>query len=213
MRFLWTFLAVVVVPAVTAAEPGPQLKLLATLNGARPMAYAPIAFSPDGKVLAWGDHVEGDLTEEGKKENVPISGSVKLWDVGKRKVIATLRDAAGDCDYSVDGVVFSPDGKTLAAVCDGKVKLWDVATGREKAPLKRDSKWRGFPAFSRDGKIIASASGDETTVILWDSSTRKEKVSLKGFSRVGQVDGVQPRRQALRRGGRGIFDDRSAGGR
>src|SRR6516162_5760737 len=102
MRSLWTFLAVAIVPAVMAAEPEPQLKLLVTLEEARPTAwYAPIAFSPDGKVLAWGDHVEGTPTEEGKKENVPIRGSIKLWDVNRRKVIGTLRDAAGDCDYGV----------------------------------------------------------------------------------------------------------------
>jgi WD40 repeat protein len=181
MRPTCLFVVVALVPAVMAAEPGPQLKLLATVEGARPTAYAPIAFSPDGKLLAWGDHVEGDPTEEGKKENVPISGSIKLWDVDKRKVIATLRDSAGDCDYGVDGVVFSPDGKTLAAVCEGKVKLWDVATRKEKTPLKGDPKWRGFVAFSPDGKTIASASEDGETVSLWDSSTGKEKVSLKGF--------------------------------
>src|SRR5438132_2825820 len=189
MRSLWTFLAVAIVPAVMAAEPGPQLKLLVTLEGARPTAYyAPIAFSPDGKILAWGDHVEGAPTEEGKKENVPIRGSVKLWDVDKRKVIATLRDAAGDCDYSVNRVAFSPDGKTLAAVCnEEKVKLWDVATGKEKAPLKGDPKGI-FLAFSPDGKTITLANHDNETVILWDPSTGKEKASLKGLP--GSIKGA-----------------------
>src|SRR5579884_2056772 len=88
MRSLCVFLAVALVPTVRADEPGPQLKLLATLEGASPREQAPLAFSPDGKVLACADYVT--------KVNVPVVGSVKLWDVGKRKVIATLRDAGGD---------------------------------------------------------------------------------------------------------------------
>ena len=181
MRLVWLFLAVATVSAVTAAEPRLQLKLRATLEGARPTAYAPaLAFSPDGKVLAWGDHVI--------KENAPISGSVKLWDVDKRKVLATLRDAAGDCDYSVEGVVFSPNGKTLAAVCSGKPKLWDVATGKELHLPQRDREWC-LLALGSDGKTIALEDVDTHAVTLWDVaigkekvSAAKEKVSLKGFA-------------------------------
>jgi hypothetical protein len=101
-------LAVAIVPMVMAGEPEPQLKLLATLEGACPCLYAPIAFSPDGKVLACADYVS--------KEKVSAVGSVKLWDVGKRKVIATRRDTTGrDFDTGVDSVAFSPDGKALAS--------------------------------------------------------------------------------------------------
>ena len=56
MRYLGTFLAFAFVPTVMAGESGPQLKLLATLEGAWPREYAPIAFSPDGKRLACADY-------------------------------------------------------------------------------------------------------------------------------------------------------------
>jgi WD40 repeat protein len=168
MRSLCLFLAVALLPTVRAGEPGPQLKLVATLEGASPREQTPVAFSPDGKVLACADYVI--------KENVPVVGSVKLWDVGQRKVIATLRDAGGDVDYGVSSVSFSPDGKTLAATSGSKVTLFDVTSGKEKASFKGCA---GSVAFSPDGKTLAT--GSESGGTLWDLSTGKQRVSLKGY--------------------------------
>jgi WD40 repeat protein len=165
------FLAVAVVPAVMAGEPEPQLKLLATLEGASPPKYTPIAFSPNGKLLACADYVA--------KENVPVVGSVRLWDVGKRKVVATLRDGGGELDYGVYGVfsvAFSPDGKTLAVSSGRAVTLFDVASGKEKSSFKGCG---GPLAFGPDGKTLATA--DESGGTLWDLSTGKKRVSLKGY--------------------------------
>src|SRR5688500_12612007 len=100
MRPVGMFLAVAVVPAVMAGEPAPRLKLLGTLEGGRPHVLANIAFSPDGKDLASSDYSDDDG-----------GSAVKLWDVSKRNVIATL----GGRTYRVSSVAFSPDGKTLAA--------------------------------------------------------------------------------------------------
>jgi WD40 repeat protein len=168
MRYLGTFLAFALVPAVMAGEPAPQLKLLATLEGAWPREYTAIAISPDGKLLACADSV--------RKVNVPVVDSVKVWDVSKRKVVATLQDAGGDIDKGVYEVVFSPDGKTLAATSGSKVTLFDVATGKEKASFKG---CMGPLAFSPDSKTLAT--GSEKGGTLLDLSTGKEKVALKGY--------------------------------
>jgi WD40 repeat protein len=163
MRFLWMFLAVALVPPVMAAEPKPQLKFLAALEGVRPAGYGTVAFSPNGKLLAFCA-LDGD-------DEVPV---IKLWDVAKRKVSTTLRVSTGPSESGVGyAVAFSPDGKTLAAA-GAKVTLFDVATGKEKATFKDG----GPVAFSPDGKTLAAVS-DEHTVTLRDLSTGKEKFSFK----------------------------------
>lgn len=155
MRTICLFLAVAVGPVVMAGEPEPRLKLLATLEGASPHKYIPIAFSPDGKLLACADSVT--------KENVPVVGSVRLWDVGKRKVVTTLRDGGGDFDYGIYSVAYSPDGKTLAASSGRAVTLFDAVSGKEKTSFKGSG---GPVAFSPDGKTLAAGDTNGTTY-LW----------------------------------------------
>ncbi len=86
---------------------------------------------------------------------------------------------------SVKGVVFSPDGKTIAAgygavvVGSGGVVLWDVP-GRNRLaddplPVKEGSV--SGVAFSPDGKTIAAgyyfSGGSDGGVVLWDVAARK----------------------------------------
>jgi WD40 repeat protein len=121
---------------------------------------APLAFSPDGKTLAFG------------------SGSdvVKLWDVATGKQTNSFAGHKG----GVASIAFSPNGKMLAVAPgnDTDMKIWDIASGKNVATLKGRSVIFSV-AFSPDGKTLASASPDRT-IRLWDVNTRNVAAVLKG---------------------------------
>ena len=48
--------------------------------------------------------------------------------------------------------------KDLKVEAVGRVQLWDVATGREIAAIKGHGRGVSKVAFSRDGKLLATAS-------------------------------------------------------
>jgi WD40 repeat protein len=138
-----------------------------------------VAFSHDGKTLASGaqDH------------------TVRLWGTASGKELHHFSGHQGE----VAAVAFSPDRKTLATGGgDDTVRLWDVATGREVRRLWEGARTVQGPgeapvligeqfhvttlAFSPDGKLLASAGGDET-LRLWDPATGKVARRLLGFER------------------------------
>ena len=95
-------------------------------------------------------------------------------------------------------VAFSPDGKVLATasgslsssslrVADDTAQLWDVVTGKEITGLTHTHEGLVFDvAFSPDGKVLATASGDKTAR-LWDVASGRELTRLTHEATVSDV--------------------------
>ncbi|MDI1231727.1 MAG: DUF4082 domain-containing protein [Methylobacter sp.] len=110
----------------------------------------PVAFSPDGKTLA----------------SMDSDGQIMLWDVASGQVRVTLPSQFATL---ISGIIFSPDGNTLASVSDNSIRLWDTASGDVRLTLPE----RGLVtalAFSPDGKTLATV-GQNARITLWDSQS------------------------------------------
>ena len=143
-----------------------------------------VAFSRDGKLLASG----GAL------------GTVQLWDPATGRPVGEPLQVTSTLN-GVSAVAFSPDGMLLASAAgnlldraagggDGTVRLWNPATGLPVgAPIQTGFGLSGV-AFSRDGKLLASAGGDGT-VRLWDPATgRPVGAAIKTGSGPNGLSGV-----------------------
>ena len=94
---------------------------------------------------------------------------------------------------TVNSVVFSPDGKTLATSSgDGTVRLWDVATRQPiGSPLSGDTRAVYSVAFSPDGKMLARQHQQNDLVVGRGHPPADRPPPLRP-QRPGQLGGVQP---------------------
>jgi WD40 repeat protein len=115
-----------------------------------------VAFSPDGKLLATGS----------------VNGLIKIWDTSTWKASATLPTDGSD------KVVYSPDGKYLAAA-RGEVDaiVWRAGKFTDQIPLEGHSSTVMDITFSPDGSTVATGSLDKT-IRLWNTTTFKTSQTI-----------------------------------
>ncbi len=117
---------------------------------------SPMAFSPDGRMLALCGAILG----------------VRLVSVATGRTIATLISKIPE----IDSVAFSPNGKLLAAGGLNAAELWNVSTGKAVGEVDDHQRFLNSAvtvAFSPDGQTLATgdASG---SVQLWRLAPRPQ---------------------------------------
>jgi WD40 repeat protein len=151
-----------------------------------------LAFSDDGRQLAAGTNGAGG--------ELPESGEVCVWKVDTGEEVRRFRTRskvkAGGSPSAVASLVFSPDGRRVAAAVHGarsvrpagrtpnveappEVLVWDLATGDITLRLRGEPGRSRRLAFTPDGKLLATAEAVEPVVQLWNTETGEQTKSFR----------------------------------
>jgi WD40 repeat protein len=176
------------------------------MGGGNAAGRVTVALAPDGKTLA-----------------VAADNALQLWEVATGKEIRTIQGPQG----GLVGLLFSPDGRTLAGRAPGgSLFLWAADTGQtirqiKPAPRKAGNVFvlnlggRGPDApnmaFTPDSKMLAASATDEKEegpavrlVKFWDVATGKEVRKIEAPRGVSGV-ALAPSGKLLAHGGGGVI--------
>ena len=148
-------------------------------------AVLAVAYAPDGKSLAAAgmDHPVPNKPAPDK--------TIVIWELPRGKELSNFNVQT----MALTALTYSPDGKTLAAVCmdrkdkdkprelERTIKLWDVASGQVQSSWPIPGSLAAALAYSPDGKTLACAATDKS-IKLWDLAAGKERASLQGHNSI-----------------------------
>lgn len=133
-----------------------------------------IAFSPDGKLLAFDVKYTVHLCQaDTGKEVLKLEGHQEV------------RRDGGITSGFINALAFSADGKLLAsASCDNMARIWDVGTGKTLQVLEGHRGFVNCVAFFPDGKTVATG-GEDGVIRCWQVATGKQlsEIQAHGFGK------------------------------
>jgi WD40 repeat protein len=144
---------------------GEELARLSIKN--EPLQVPPVAFSPDGGLLAMG--VQGKVRQGRLASRTVIA--IQVWETATLAPVARLE--TGPAAH----VAFTPDGRHLISAGLDALTLWDITSGQAVVRRPAPGRFRGDygPSFANclavaaDGRTVATGNAD-TTILLWDLS-------------------------------------------
>ena len=173
----------------------PDARLWRTLDG--PFPVEALAFSTNGRLLAHSANSGLAI--------VDVTTGARVRSIDACDDVIRIR-SSGDVGFgkpsAVVALAFGPKGQVLASACDGDehVKVWSLATGDEVRSLPPPPNPRpesragqdifdfkttneGFSAIAFDpGERWLAAGRSDNSVRVWDVSTGKETLVLRGHT-------------------------------
>jgi WD40 repeat protein/beta-lactamase regulating signal transducer with metallopeptidase domain len=153
-----------------------------------------LAISPDGKLLVTSAGANPFLGLDTRGNEDPL----RVWDAATGREIRAI----GGARARVDALVFSPDGKRIAAAGGTFVGLWELASAKQILSTDGQNEDFRFPhdsgpfntiAFSPDGATLAAGARDGS-LRFWKAATGEmirtvsgEPVTSLAFSPDGKL--------------------------